>query len=214
MGSPKLVVLDLDRTLVFREGFDELYLGLIPHLGVDPEEAAGYWHKHQGTPVPEQLQALGVKESDAHQFTARLFRQAEALPAKALPGAQEMLEALKARGVSTAVSNGSGQRLAEAALKQTGLSGLVDLVLGSEADCAKGPQHISIILNRFEADPARSAAVGDGRRDMQIAHQAGFPLRIGVMLIPSGPNAKDDLIAGGATHLADSLVEAQGLLNQ
>jgi len=209
----ELLICDLDRTLVFRCGFETLYFKQVEQLGLQPQKAQACWESSHGVPLFKQLTSMGISAQDAAHFCAQLFEDCLLLPTQALPGAKELLTAAGARGIPVCVSSGSGQALLEQALHSSGLNPLVDLVLGSEPDFLKGPEHMNKIKARFHlpnrAPFMHSCMIGDGVNDMQIARSHGVGEIVGV-LFNSLPGAdSSQLQAAGADWVAADLLEAR-----
>lgn len=212
MTKPQLVVFDLDQTLILRSGFQELFCSLAPDFGINSKTAFQCWHTNHGMPLEHQLDTLGLEEETADQFISELFSRAESLPVRALPGAHDLLAALKREEVMVAVSTGSGQAITESALRDTALSTFVDLPLGSSRDSLKGVHHLQAILEYFDLPAQSAAAVGDGTNDMLFAREQGFTLRIGLLFPDPDAHTAQDLLNAGATHLAEDLFSVMDIL--
>lgn len=207
---------DLDRTLIYRPGADELYLKEILRLGVDPQLARDKWYDSHGVPMLVQLVELGVSHSSAISFCDDLFQRVALMPAQTLPGATELLATAKELGFFVCVSTGSGQSLLEQTLQQTGLDLWVDLPLGSEHGMLKGINHmhkISQAAGLEGRDPfGDSWMIGDGINDMVIARDHGVGHRIGVAIPGVGGSSPDVLRQAGAHLVLDSLYHLQAPL--
>lgn len=207
------LICDLDRTLVFRPGMDQLYLAEVSRLGVDPKLARQRWYNSHGTPMLMQLVQMGVAQSSAIHFCEELFLRCESLPAQALPGAGRLLMTARALGMQVCVSTGSGQALVEHTLGQTGLLDYVDLPLGSEPGRLKGVDHMRILQDTYpHVSFYLSWMIGDGVKDMQIASEHHIGHKVGVALEGIGGCTPRDLIQAGADWVADSLEDVEAAL--
>lgn len=213
MRAPSLVVFDLDQTLVNRSGFAELFAQNAERVGVKYSQAIKSWNTSHGTPLEDQLKSLGVSPDKADACISRLFQEAESLPTELLPGALPLLRKLKSSGVKIALSTGSGQALAESALKETGIDGFFDMTLGSSRYCLKGAHHLPLILSQLGQSPDQAAVVGDGGSDMLFAKQANIAWRVGVPFSGEGCHSEQQLFKAGATHCTAGLPGAQGLFS-
>jgi phosphoglycolate phosphatase-like HAD superfamily hydrolase len=215
-----MLICDLDRTLVHRHSFDELFTELVSEYGYDAEAAQNSWQHSHGTPVPEQMVKLGHSHKEAEEFTKDLFARAKDLQVYPLEGALDLLRAAKRRDWVVCVSSGSSQELVEQALEAAELDHLVDLAQGSDPGHLKGLAHMEKIVGHFQLeDPyfRKAAFVGDGSRDMAIAAEHSVPLRVALYHDHSYPShspgpLKDDLWDSGATHIVDTLYQARRVI--
>jgi beta-phosphoglucomutase len=95
-------------------------------------------------------------------------------PADALPGAVELLRALRERGVPTAVASSS--RNAKAVLDRLEIATLIDAVVdGHDIQRSKpDPQVFLMAAARLGVDPRRCAAVEDAASGVESALAAGM----------------------------------------
>src|SRR3989442_384921 len=92
-----------------------------------------------------------------------------------VPGAREVLESLRARGLALAVAANWDSSLHEH-LERLGVDGLFSAVATSaEAGAAKpDPAVLRLALERLGADPGRALHVGDEDVDEEAARAAGM----------------------------------------
>jgi phosphoglycolate phosphatase-like HAD superfamily hydrolase len=77
-----------------------------------------------------------------------------------------------------------------------------EVVLGSDAGCAKGRAHYDRITEQAEGGWVRDAAtIGDSPADMRLGAEHGVPVRIGI----DRDGDPRSLLAAGATHVVRRL---------
>jgi HAD superfamily hydrolase (TIGR01509 family) len=116
---------------------------------------------------------------------ASLVWQELAAGAPALPGARDMAESLRHRGVPIAVASNSPQRFVEAALSSAGLLDLFEVIVSSDdVEKAKpAPDLYLTACSRLAAQPDRSVAFEDSRTGVAAARAA----KMFVVGVPSMP---------------------------
>jgi HAD superfamily hydrolase (TIGR01509 family) len=114
------------------------------------------------------------------------------------PGVPEIFDALRARGIRTAVATSSDENHLKATLDsaELDLTRLVDVVVTkSAADASKpDPDVIETALERLGFAPAECPMVGDTVYDAQASRAAGVPF-LGVL---TGGTSASDLLQAGA----------------
>ncbi|MGO9553404.1 MAG: HAD family hydrolase [Syntrophobacteraceae bacterium] len=109
------------------------------------------------------------------------------------PGVKDFLQALKIRGIQTAlVSNIGGKTLAKA-LSVFGLEALFDITLSRNdvPNLKPRPDGINLALHRMGVSKERSIFLGDSLDDVNAARNAD----IKVMIITNGENLKSEILA-------------------
>lgn len=141
-------------------------------------------HKHEllGTSA-RRTQALLARHLDQPHRGAALQRELHELfleelagAAPPLPGAPELVAALRARGVAIAVASNSPRRHLELAMRISGLAESFELILCAE-DVARpkpAPDLYRECCRRLAAAPARSVALEDSRTGVEAARAAGM----------------------------------------
>jgi len=137
-----------------------------------------------------------------------------------LPGARELLAALRARGVRTAVLTNKLGSSARLICEHLAIAPLLDAVVGA-ADTAwlkPAPALTRHVLAQLAADAAASPEpverandtllVGDSPYDVQTAHQAGLPC----WCVTTGTHTAEQLRAAGADAVYANLNEIAGVL--
>jgi HAD superfamily hydrolase (TIGR01509 family) len=122
---------------------------------------------------------------------ARLVRQElAAAGAPALPGAREMAETLRDRGIPVAVASNSARDFVDAALRSAGLLDLFDVIVSAD-DVENGKPAPDLYLAacaRLAAEPERSVALEDSRTGVASARAA----KMFVIGVPSMPGTALD----------------------
>ncbi|MEA2312749.1 MAG: phosphoglycolate phosphatase [Solirubrobacteraceae bacterium] len=94
---------------------------------------------------------------------------------KLYDGVEEMLRALRARGLKLGIATSKSRVRLDRDLAQTGIAALMDATIcGDEVPAAKpDPAPILAIMEVLAVAPAASLYVGDGANDVMAAHGAG-----------------------------------------
>jgi phosphonatase-like hydrolase len=130
-----------------------------------------------------------------------------------VPGAREMIDTLRQRGVRIALNTGFDRETTHLLLDALRWrEGVVDAVVcGDEVEQGRPAPHM--IFHCMEAtgicDVRRVVNVGDTVLDLQAGHNAGVALNIGVL---SGAHGRDQMQAQPHTHLLNSVAELPELL--
>jgi phosphoglycolate phosphatase len=130
----------------------------------------------------------------------------------ALPGAEILLEKLRAHGVKTCLTTGFSGATRDLLLHQLGWKHAADLVL-SPADAGRGRPFPDLLWTAMLCLGAGSvdevAVAGDTTSDMESGRRAGVSLRCGVL---TGADDETRLRAGGATHVLASVADLLPLI--
>lgn len=131
---------------------------------------------------------------------------------KALAGARDTIELLRANGMKVALTTGFAVATRDLILAQVGWNDLVDLTL-APSEVGRGRPYPDMNLTALMRLGGRSVAellvVGDTASDMVAAASAGAALRVGVL---TGAGTEADLRASGASHVLDDVTALPGLL--
>lgn len=131
-----------------------------------------------------------------------------------VPGAREMIDTLRQRGVRVALNTGFDRETTNLLLDALRWrEGVVDAVVcGDEVSVGRPAPYM--IFRCMEAtgvvDVRRVANVGDTVLDLQAGHHSGSALNIGVL---SGAHKRDQMQQQPHTHLIDSVAALPALLN-
>jgi HAD superfamily hydrolase (TIGR01509 family) len=124
-----------------------------------------------------------------HDYTGELFEQGLAW----LPGARELLDALRAAGVPMALVTNTRRKLTERALKSIGSDYFSASVCGDEVEHAKpAPDIYRRAAQLLGFTPAQCLAVEDSVTGSQAAEAAGCPVLVvpNDVEVPTGPRRR------------------------
>lgn len=130
-----------------------------------------------------------------------------------VPGAREMIDTLRQRGVRVVLNTGFDRETTHLLLDALRWrEGVVDAVVCGD-EVTQGRPAPYMIFHCMEAtgvaDVRRVANVGDTVLDLQAGHNAGVALNIGVL---SGAHGRDQMQAQPHTHVLNSVAELPELL--
>ena len=176
MKFPKAVVFDLDGTLVdsaadiaraINAGFE--IMGIPPFTAQDVHRIVGGGAK---LAIDKAAQAAGIALSDADRarVTARFLARYAEVSAEGnglYPGARDLLLALRARGVKTALCTNKAEPIAHIAVKALGIAELLDVTVGARDDRPRKPfpDMIHACIEPVGVSPADAVMIGDSRAD-------------------------------------------------
>jgi dTMP kinase len=122
-------------------------------------------------------------------------------------GIRPLLKALKSRSAYLAVTTGKPQGPTEKILDHFGLAKFFNAVAGTgelDRDGGKSAQ----IARVLPENGRRAVLVGDSPYDVRSAHESG----IDCIAVSYGYGTKEELLAEGPTHLAESVAELTAIL--
>ncbi|MDA0183013.1 HAD hydrolase-like protein [Solirubrobacter phytolaccae] len=205
----RIVIFDLDDTLVHSNAVREAFACVARERGIDPVLMTRTLDTLPGRPAQDIFECLGLDAAAAQaatdRFLARLDELNGALPTVAYADAHDTLNALAARGCTLALSTGSPPERARQILDQEGWDAF-KVVLGSTDACRKGHAHYEQVAAAQAADPRwtrRAITVGDSPADMRLGAEHGVPIRIGI----DRDGDPRPLLAAGATHVVSGLAD-------
>lgn len=167
-----------------------------------------------GPPLPIMLhQMYEISEDDAQRVYRDYLRRyaADYLPrTRPLPGAQELLDALREARVPLALVTNKREDAGRKSIEVLGWTDRFIAIIGADTTIAAKPDPAPIrhALGFLGARPGEAAIVGDTESDMGAGANAGLAAAIGLV----GVRNADFLRQRGATATADSLDEVRGLL--
>jgi phosphoglycolate phosphatase-like HAD superfamily hydrolase len=207
------VIFDLDDTLVHSDAVRGAFDVVAREHGIETARLREVLDTLPGRPAHEIFQALGLSRRAAYAATARFLRVLdelnETVPTVAYPDAHAVLRELAALGSTLMLSTGSSPQRARRVLEQEGWDAF-QVVLGSDAECAKGNAH----YDRLAASAAdhtwtdHAVTVGDSPADMRLGAEHGVPVRIGI----DRDGNSQSLLAAGATHIVRALADILPIL--
>ena len=207
------VVFDLDGTLADTE---PLVVGCMLETinahghAVDEELLLRYI----GPPLPVMLHnMLGLNLEQAQPIYTDYLRRYEEtyMPrTRPLPGAKDLLDALRDADVPLAVVTNKREDAGRKTVELLGWTDRFQTIVG--ADTASDPKpHAAPLLHALDilkCEPETAAMVGDTESDMGAGRNAGFAGVIGIV----GVRDAEYLRHYGATHTAENLEDVQSLL--
>ena len=209
------VLFDLDGTLVQS---DEGILNCVEYAlaecgyAVPPRESL---RSFIGPPLPAEFaRVTGCGPEEADRLTVKYrerYKPIGIFECRLYDGVFELLTALHAAGVKTAVATSKPTVFAARVLAHFGLESVVDALVGSELDGRHSGKEELIALACEKlgvSDRATVAMVGDRRFDMEGAKAAGV-VACGVTY---GYGTEQELREAGAEILAASADELRGIL--
>jgi phosphoglycolate phosphatase-like HAD superfamily hydrolase len=226
--QPRLVLWDIDRTLIFAGGVDKgVWIEVCSELlGRPVTELAGTSGRTDPQILLDALLRAGVEETEArlllpkalHMEVGRLAAKREELRAKGhmLPGADAALAALASTpGVVQSVLTGNVKQNAILKLATFGLDRYIDFEVGAYgSDDGNRPvlvrlakQRASTLLN-LDVDESSTVIVGDSLRDVEAGQVGGAR----VVAVATGRTDADVLREAGAETVLSDLADTESVL--
>lgn len=219
----KLVCLDLAGTTVgdsamVERAFAEAIAtqGIVPGTGAYAR-AMVHVHRSRGRPKIDVLRGIFPGNEAQAQAANLTFERAyedaiERSGLVPLPGTVEALEKLRGVGVKIALVTGFSRKTFSRVLSILDWTDKLDLALSPE-DTGRGrpwPDMILTAVLRLGIEDVRQVAVaGDSENHMLAARRAGAPIAAGLL---TGAHSRERLLAGGATHIIDSIADFPSLI--
>jgi len=213
-------IIDLDGTLVDTLGDFAVALGrMLRDLALPPIDAAqiermvgkGSEHllrsvlNHVLTPMDEAQRAIKTEALFAQAWASYQahYRAINGQFACVYPGADQGLQALRARGLRLACLTNKPHAFAVDLLNAKGLAGYFECVFGGDSFERKKPDPLPLrkTCEALGTQPARTLMVGDSSNDAQAARAAGCP----VVLVTYGYNHGQNARSVDADGWVDSL---------
>jgi HAD superfamily hydrolase (TIGR01509 family) len=207
MSSPRIAVLDVDGTLLDSNYQHALaWYRAFRSLG----ETFPIWRIHRliGMGGDRLVAALGGDHVEARigdEARERWVKEADPLMAETalLPGARELIEALKERGHRVVLASSGKPHHVDHALDLLAARDLVDAWTTSEdvESTKPAPDLLHVALEKIgEPADAPSVVVGDSVFDVEAARNAGMP----AIVVRSGGFGDDELRDAGAVAIYDT----------
>ena len=166
---------------------------------------------HTYTVVEGHIRALyGRAEPELMERYLRFYREHQFDLARPFPGAQALLEALKAAGLRLALLSNKRRMNGHLEVEASGLAPYLDLAVFREdqPQVKPAPDGLVDILERLGAAPEEACFVGDAPTDMACARAARV-LGVGALwgaldrglLLASGPDLLWETMEEGRAHL-------------
>ena len=219
----RAVVFDLDGTLIH---FDIDYVALkeevlralgrlgIPTSSLSPDDTLTTILDK----VERYIKVSGLGEDFMRKVWAEVFRVAEDFEAasldkaKPMPGAAEVLAALKERGLKIGLLTLNSSVVAINVLERFGLKRFFDAMVARDfvREAKPNPNHLSSVLEELEVKPSETMVVGDTIFDIRCAKRLGA-VAVG---ITTGCSSREELEAAGADFIVSSLSELLPLISR
>ena len=124
---------------------------------------------------------------------------------RVLPGAAELIEALRGAGVKAACVTNKPLAIAERVLAHFFLPGRFDTVIGGDSGAAPKPDPAPLlaVMRRLAVEARETVMIGDSRHDVRAARAAG----IAVIACANGYNHGEDIRGEGPDLVIDTLGE-------
>ena len=207
MSSPRIAVLDVDGTLVDSNYQHALaWHRAFRALG----ETYPIWRIHRliGMGGDQLVAALGgdeVEERIGEQARERWVREVDPMMAETalLPGARELLVALKERGHRVVLASSGKPHHVERALDLLDAREIADDWTTSDdvEETKPAPDLLQVALKKLgEPVDAPSMVIGDSVYDVEAANNAGMP----AIVVRSGGFGDDELRDAGALAIYDT----------
>jgi HAD superfamily hydrolase (TIGR01509 family) len=191
----RAVLFDMDGT-VFDSHLDWIELRRLMGLRPDGRPILA---QLEGTPEAERSRCLAILHAAEREGAER---------GELIPGARELLVALRERGVSCVLVTNNSRESTETVLARHPLP--FDLVMTRDDGAMKpDPEAFRLPLTRLGVRPDDALAIGDTHLDAVAAHQAG----IAEILLVRLPEWMRPLIPADVTYReADDLAQARGII--
>jgi phosphoglycolate phosphatase len=186
------------------------FAAVMAELGLAADDAAmDHVRRTMGQPKIDVFRSLLGDEGRARRASAAFDRVLSAAVAagevEALPGAVEVLGALRGDGIKVCLTTGFSAAVRDAIIDHLGWGPLVDLAL-APSDAGRGrpwPDMILTAVLRLGVDAVQEVAVaGDTVSDLEAGTRAGASVVAGVL---GGAHDRATLAAAPHTHLLDDI---------
>ncbi len=208
------VLFDLDGTLTDpKEGITKSAAFALRHFGIDadPDSLTAFI----GPPLNDSFSRYFGLDPEQCVEAVREYRVrfsdvgwAENIP---YPGIHELLDTLRAQGMTLLVATSKPEVFARRILEHFGLADCFADICGitmSERETMTKADVIRLVMARNGVDPASCVMVGDRLHDVEGGHEAGLPV-VGVLY---GYGSREELEAAGADFIAADTDELEKLL--
>ncbi|WP_112243829.1 HAD family hydrolase [Kribbella monticola] len=216
MTNSAIAVLDIDGTLIDSNYQHALaWYRALRSVG----EIFPVWRLHRligmgGDQVVAEIGGDDLERRVGDQAREQQGKEVDALldEMEPLPGARDLLLAIKERGHRLVLASSAQQRHVDVFLDKLDARDIVDAWTSSaDVEASKpAPDLLHVALKKVDAPPdASSVMIGDSVWDVKAAKKAGFP----TIVVRSGGFGDDELKAAGAIAIYDTpadLTEALG----
>lgn len=214
MKDKKLIMFDLDGTLSeSADGIRKCLILTLNEMGVDVPELNDYT-KYIGPPMFTTLTGLcGLNEEQANEgvkIYIKHYIETGMYINRAYDGIPELLQKLRDKGKTVAVTTSKNEKLAIDVLKHIGLYDYFDFICGSGLDGTrkKKQEVIEYTVNKLKFDKKDCVMIGDTKFDAEGAAAAGCDF-IGVLY---GYGVKAQMEQLGARVFASDVAQLGDIL--
>jgi len=220
MKKPKLILIDLDGTLVdsvpdLAYCVDEMMrrLGRAPWgetrvrdwvgNGVERLARRALIGQIDGEPSDEEFQR-------GYPIFLDLYAEHNGKESRLYPGIREGLEYLKGAGYHLGCITNKAAQFTEPLLKALGIYDRFEIVISGDSLPEKKPHPMPLLhaAKHFGVEPAECLMIGDSISDVKAARAAGFQ----IVCMTYGYNHGQDIREANPDAVIDSLLELKGLL--
>lgn len=206
----RLVVFDLDGTLIDSEAGIVRAMERTVEAMQLPEETVAVWRKLIGVPLREQMPLIlpptRIEEASLVAECYRGFYRDLMLSASdPFPGTDALLNNLVASGVTLAICSGKRGPSIRAVLAQAGWSALfTDIVSPDDVNRGKpDPESLAVVLRRTGFAVKDALMIGDTTFDMTMAQAIGMAC----CAVSWGTHTADELKATHPNYWADTVAD-------
>ncbi len=209
------IFMDLDGTITNpKEGITKSFQFALHHFGIEITDLDSLC-KHIGPPLMDSfMETYGFDEEKARlaaakyreRFTVEGWQENEVYD-----GMEQALQRLKEAGKVLIVATSKPEHLAVKILTHFGLDGYFDDICGADSDSSRSKKDevIRYALEKHEiTDLSDVIMVGDRKYDVTGAKKCGL-VSMGVLY---GFGSREELLAAGADHIAETVEEMSQLL--
>lgn len=210
----KLVIFDLDGTLVdaYKAVVSSLNYTLdqVGRASIDDDtikRTVGWGDRH--------LVGSFVGEGEVDRALS-IYRQHHARALKSgttfLPGARELVEALKSKGYKLAIASNRPTRFTHIILKHLQIGQVFDCVLCGDKVAHPKPAAdiLRQILARFSLSPDQALYVGDMTIDVETGHKA----EVKTVAVITGSSVKEEIARLKPLRIIDHIAQIKGILEE
>lgn len=203
----RAVLFDLDGTLIDHlPAIHGSYAHTLPQLGL-PAPSYDQVKRAIGGGLERAMLKFVTEEQlpRALEIYRKFWDETMLQGASLMPGARELLEALRDRGIPTAVFTNKHGPSSRRVCEHLGIASLLDGIFGATdtAWLKPQPEFARHVLERMGAQPESACLVGDSPFDVQAAHQGGLAFAG----VETGTHTADELRAAGAELVVRDMVE-------
>ncbi|MEW7977030.1 MAG: phosphoglycolate phosphatase [Candidatus Sedimenticola endophacoides] len=220
MNRPKLILIDLDGTLV--DSVPDLAFcvdRMMERLG-RPAHGEARVRDWVGNGVERLTRRALIGQLDgeppdqefaqAYPIFLELYDRHNGENSRLYPGVREGLDYLKGTGIHLGCVTNKAAQFTIPLLKALGIHDEFELIISGDTLPKKKPAPLPLLhaARHFDIAPAEALMLGDSVSDTKAARAAGF----GIVCVSYGYNHGRDIREANPDHVIDSFVELRGLL--